>query len=74
MERILNKAIKVMVIIGIALLIISIFIFLIGYGLNSENIFYTGFVVAFMAAPACFLLAFFILIISAIIEEINKKR
>ncbi len=68
-----DKILKIVGIIGVAILIAGIVVGFIGFCLNSETLFYTGIVFTVFLCPAYFILFLIVLFVVAMIEEKEKK-
>ena len=69
----MNKFLKIVGIIGVAFFVLSILISVVGFCINSENVFYAGLTFLIFGCPAYFVVWLIIFYIVMILEERTNK-
>ncbi len=70
----MNKVLKAIGVIGVTFFILSILIAVIGFCINSENVFYAGLTFLIFGCPACFVIWLILFYVVMILEEKAEKK
>ena len=73
MLKTMNKVLKIVGIIGVTFFVLSILVSVIGFCINSENVFYAGLTFLIFGCPAYFVVWLIIFYIVMILEERTNK-